>query len=176
MTPEQLSSLQSPLKERYKADPPAAVAHLTATGEVDFQAIRCRIDKPDVTPWEEGAGLHPPAGGTQPNVCSGDLLLEALVCCAGVTLAAVSTAMGLAIQSAKVTASGDLDFCGTLGVDRTTPVGLRQICLDFQLVSSADDAAIGKLIELTERYCVVLRTLADDVRVASQHECRPPEA
>ncbi|QYN31820.1 OsmC family protein [Pseudonocardia sp. DSM 110487] len=150
-----LRELQTPLKERYREDPAAAVVTLTADGELDGTGVACRVRT--ATALAE-AGLHPATGGDGTQLCSGDMLLEALVACAGVTLRAVATSLGLA-TSGSVHAEGDLDFRGTLGVDREAPVGFREIRLRFDLDTGANEDEVATLIRLTERYCVVLQTL-----------------
>ena len=155
MTPEQLKTLQAPIKERYKKDPAAAVVTLRAQGRIG-EGIACRVDTGRAL---VEAGLHPATGGSGLQACSGDMLLEALVACAGVTLNAVATAMGIELRDAKLSAEGDLDFRGTLGVAREAPVGFREIRLKFDLDTDAPQEQRKKLIELTERYCVVLQTL-----------------
>jgi uncharacterized OsmC-like protein len=155
MTPEQLKALQAPIKERYKKDPAAAVVTLRAEGRIG-EGIACRVDTGKAL---VEAGLHPASGGSGLQACSGDMLLEALVACAGVTLKAVATALGLKLKDARVRAEGDLDFRGTLGVAREAPVGFREIRLKFDLDSDASADQLKKLLELTERYCVVLQTI-----------------
>jgi len=155
MNAEQLKALQAPIKERYKKDPAAAVVTLRAQGRID-EGIACRVDTGKAL---IEAGLHPATGGTGLQACSGDMLLEALVACAGVTLKAVATALGIALRDAKLTAEGDLDFRGTLGVARDAPVGFRAIRLKFDLDSDASEEQLKKLLELTERYCVVMQTI-----------------
>jgi uncharacterized OsmC-like protein len=150
-----LRELQTPLKERYREDPAAAVVTLTADGELDGTGVACRVRT--ATALAE-AGLHPATGGDGTQLCSGDMLLEALVACAGVTLRAVATSLGLA-ASGTVHAEGDLDFRGTLGVDKEAPVGFREIRLRFDLETGASADEVATLIRLTERYCVVLQTL-----------------
>ena len=155
MNAEQLKSLQAPIKERYKQDPSAALITLRAHGRIG-EGIACRVDTGKAL---VEAGLHPATGGSGTQACSGDMLLEALVACAGVTLRAVATAIGVNLKDAKVTAEGDLDFRGTLGVAKDAPVGFREIRLQFALDTDASDEQKKKLIELTERYCVVLQTI-----------------
>jgi uncharacterized OsmC-like protein len=152
----ELRALQAPLKERYRADPDAAVVTLTAAGELDAQAVTCKIDTGRAL---VEAGLHPSAGGDGLTACSGDMLLEALVACAGVTLRAVATAMNLAMHGGTVRAEGELDFRGTLGVSREAPVGFRDIRLSFDLDGDLSAQQRAKLLELTERYCVIYQTL-----------------
>jgi uncharacterized OsmC-like protein len=155
MNSEQLKALQAPLKERYRKDPAAAVVTLRAEGRIG-EGIACRVDTGKAL---VEAGLHPASGGSGLQACSGDMLLEALVACAGVTLKAVATALGVNLNDAKVRAEGDLDFRGTLGVAREAPVGFREIRLKFDLDSDASAEQLKKLLELTERYCVVLQTI-----------------
>ena len=150
-----LRAKQGPLKQRYREDPTAALVTLTADGELDGSGVACRVRT--ATTLAE-AGLHPATGGDGTQLCSGDMLLEALVACAGVTLRAVATSMGLDVAG-TVHAAGDLDFRGTLGVDKEAPVGFRAIRLTFDLDTSADPDQVATLIKLTERYCVVLQTL-----------------
>jgi uncharacterized OsmC-like protein len=150
-----LKEMQAPLKAQYRDDPTAALITLKAEGELDGTGVACRVRT--ATALAE-AGLHPATGGDGSQLCSGDMLLEALVACAGVTLRAVATNMGLEV-SGTVHAEGDLDFRGTLGVDKEAPVGFRDIRLTFDLDTSADADQVATLIKLTERYCVVLQTL-----------------
>lgn len=151
-----LKALQAPLKEAYRDDAGKALITLRATGAVDDQSISCKVDtgKAVVT-----AGLHPATGGTGMELCSGDMLLEALVACAGVTLKAVATALEFRLGEAVVSAEGDLDFRGTLGVAKDAPVGFRAIRLSFKLDTDEPRERIDALVRLTERYCVVLQTL-----------------
>jgi uncharacterized OsmC-like protein len=155
MNAEELKALQAPIKERYKKDPAAAVITLRAQGRIG-EGIACRVDTGKAL---IEAGLHPATGGTGLQACSGDMLLEALVACAGVTLNAVATALGIGLRDAKLTAEGDLDFRGTLGVAKDAPVGFREIRLKLDLDSDASEEQLKKLLELTERYCVVMQTL-----------------
>jgi len=150
-----LKEIQAPLKERYRSDPASAVVTLSADGELDGSGVACRVRT--ATALAE-AGLHPATGGDGTQLCSGDMLLEALVACSGVTLRAVATALGLEV-SGTVHAEGDLDFRGTLGVDRDAPVGFSDIRLRFDLDTTADADQVATLVKLTERYCVVLQTL-----------------
>ncbi|MGF7006078.1 OsmC family protein [Aminobacter sp. BE322] len=152
-----LKALQAPLKEAYREDAGRALITLRARGTVDDQSIACKVDtgKAMVT-----AGLHPATGGTGLELCSGDMLLEALVACAGVTLKAVATALEFRLGEAVVSAEGDLDFRGTLGVARDAPVGFRAIRLAFKLDTDEPKERIDALIKLTERYCVVFQTLS----------------
>jgi len=157
MTPDELRALQAPLKTRYREDPAAAVITLRATGDVSSPSVTCKVSTGRAL---VEAGLHPATGGTGLEACSGDMLLEALVACAGVTLRAVATALGIGIDGGTVTAEGDLDFRGTLGVARDAPVGFREIRVSFDLQTAAPSEQVAKLLELTERYCVVYQTLA----------------
>jgi len=164
MNAQELKALQAPIKEKYKREPDAAVITLRAEGRIG-EGIACRVDTGRAL---IEAGLHPATGGSGLQACSGDMLLEALVACAGVTLKAVATAIGIDLRDASVSAEGDLDFRGTLGVAKDAPVGFRAIRLRFTLDTDASAEQRAKLIELTERYCVVLQTLraAPDVAVA----------
>ena len=162
MNAEQLKALQTPIKERYRKDPSAAVVTLRAQGRIG-EGIACRVDTGKAL---VEAGLHPATGGSGLQACSGDMLLEALVACAGVTLKAVATALGIDLQDARVTAEGDLDFRGTLGVAKDAPVGFREVRLKFDLDTEAPEEQLRKLIELTERYCVVLQTIRNSPPVA----------
>jgi uncharacterized OsmC-like protein len=155
MNAQELRALQAPIKDRYKTDPGAAVVTLRAEGRIG-EGIACRVDTGRAL---VEAGLHPASGGSGLQACSGDMLLEALVACAGVTLKAVATALGIDLKDATVSAEGDLDFRGTLGVAKDAPVGFREIRLRFALDTAASEEQKKKLIELTERYCVVLQTL-----------------
>jgi uncharacterized OsmC-like protein len=162
MNAEQLKALQAPIKERYKKDAAAAVVTLRAQGRIG-EGIACRVDTGKAL---VEAGLHPATGGSGLQACSGDMLLEALVACAGVTLKAVATALGIELKDAALTAEGDLDFRGTLGVAKDAPVGFREIRLKFDLKSDAPEEQLRKLIELTERYCVVMQTIRNAPPVA----------
>ncbi len=157
MNAEELRSLQAPIKARYQRDPAAALITLEAEGRIG-DGITCKVDTGRAI---AEAGLHPATGGDGRALCSGDMLLEALVACAGVTLNAVATAIGVELRDAKIRAEGDLDFRGTLGVDRDAPVGFRQIRLNFDLDTAADAEQLASLMKLTERYCVVLQTLSN---------------
>ncbi len=151
-----LRARQAPLKERYKHDPRSAVITLKAQGTLDETRIACKVETGRALAL---AGLHPATGGSGLELCSGDMLLEALVACAGVTLKAVATALDVPIASAEVSAEGDLDFRGTLGVARDAPVGFTQIRLRFEIASAATQSQLDQLLRLTERYCVVYQTL-----------------
>jgi uncharacterized OsmC-like protein len=156
MDRDQLRTLQAPLKGRYRNEPEAARITLSATGELG-DGVACSVQTGRAL---AEAGLHPATGGDGSLLCSGDMLLEALVACAGVTLRAVSTSLGILVRSGRVRAEGDLDFRGTLGVDRAAPVGFSAIRLSFELDADADAAELATLEQLTERYCVVYQTLA----------------
>jgi uncharacterized OsmC-like protein len=156
MDRDALRALQAPLKERYRGDPRAALITLKASGRIDDQAIACKVETGHAVAV---AGLHPATGGSGLELCSGDMLLEALVACAGVTLKAVATALGMTLRSGVVMAEGDLDFRGTLAVDREAPVGFKAIRLTFDLDTDAGEVEIANLVRLTERYCVVFQTL-----------------
>ncbi len=156
MNADDLRKLQAPLKARYRQDPAAALITLEAEGRLG-EGITCRVDTGRAI---AEAGLHPATGGDGQALCSGDMLLEALVACAGVTLNAVATAIGIELRDARIRAAGDLDFSGTLGVDRDAPVGFRQIRLAFDLDTDADAEQLASLMKLTECYCVVFQTLA----------------
>jgi len=151
-----LRALQGPIKERYKSDASTAFITLKARGTLDDAHIACKVETGRALAV---AGLHPATGGSGLELCSGDMLLEALVACAGVTLKAVSTALDIPLQSAAVTAEGDIDFRGTLGVAKDAPVGFAQIRLAFQVATDAPDDKLARLLALTERYCVVYQTL-----------------
>ena len=155
MDADELRELQAPLKERYRDQPDAAMVTLRARSHLG-EGISCKVETGRAM---VEAGLHPATGGTGELACSGDMLLEALTACAGVTLGAVATAIGVDLRDAVITAEGDLDFRGTLGVDKEAPVGFRSIRLNFELETDATPAQIGNLMKLTERYCVVLQTL-----------------
>jgi uncharacterized OsmC-like protein len=155
MNADQLKALQTPLKDQYKTDPESALITLRATGTAT-DGIACKVQTGRAL---VEAGLHPATGGDGSSVCSGDMLLEALVACAGVTLRAVATSIGVALRQAIVTAEGDLDFRGTLGVSKETPVGFQRIRLNFALTTDASEEQLSTLIRLTERYCVVYQTL-----------------
>jgi uncharacterized OsmC-like protein len=155
MNAEELKSMQAPLKERYRADPAAAVVTLRAESR-STDGLSCKVATGKAI---VEAGLHPATGGDGSLACSGDMLLEALVACAGVTLRAVATAIGINLRGATVAAEGDLDFRGTLGVAKDAAVGFRDIRLRFALDTDATDEQRATLVRLTERYCVVLQTL-----------------
>ena len=158
--------MQAPLKERYKADAQAAVVTLRARGALDDANIACKVETGRALAV---AGLHPATGGSGLELCSGDMLLEALVACAGVTLKAVATALDIPLKSGSVSAEGDLDFRGTLGVAKDAPVGFAQIRLVFEVETDAPQEKLDQLLKLTERYCVVYQTIRNgspvDVRM-----------
>lgn len=156
MNAEELRALQTPLKERYRADPGAARITLKARGSLGEESVSCKIETGKAL---VEAGLHPGTGGTGVAACSGDMLLEALVACAGVTLNAVATALGITVRRGIVSAEGDLDFRGTLGLDKTVPVGFSAIRLSFELDTDASAEQLESLYKLTERYCVIYQTL-----------------
>jgi uncharacterized OsmC-like protein len=151
-----LRAMQAPLKDRYKGDPQSAVITLKARGTLDDTAIACKVETGRALAV---AGLHPATGGSGLDLCSGDMLLEALVACAGVTLKAVATAIEVPLKSGTVSAEGDLDFRGTLGVAKDAPVGFKQIRLRFEVDTDAPQEKLDQLLKLTERYCVVYQTL-----------------
>ncbi len=151
-----LRSLQAPLKERYRETPDSATVTLKAEGTLDDSSIACKVETGRALAV---AGLHPATGGSGAELCSGDMLLEALVACAGVTLKAVATALDIPLKSGNVSAEGDLDFRGTLGVAKDAPVGFAQIRLTFDVDTDAPQEALDQLLKLTERYCVVYQTI-----------------
>ena len=163
MQREELQALQAPLKERYATEPDAARLTLSATGALG-EGVSCSVETGRAIAQ---AGLHPLGGGDGTLLCSGDMLLEALVACAGVTLRAVATSIGLEVRSGQVRAEGDLDFRGTLGVDKQAPVGFSAIRLTFDLDTDADEEQLATLCRLTERYCVVYQTLAGNPAVST---------
>jgi uncharacterized OsmC-like protein len=155
MDAAELRALQAPIKDKYKAEPEAAVITLKANGSLD-DGIACKVETGRAL---QIAGLHPATGGSGRELCSGDMLLEALVACAGVTLKAVATAIDIPLKSGKVSAEGDLDFRGTLGVAKDAPVGFREIRLRFDVETDAPQDKLDQLLKLTERYCVVYQTI-----------------
>ncbi len=158
-----LRALQAPIKERYKSDPKAGLVTLRAKGSLDESHIACKVETGRALAV---AGLHPASGGTGLELCSGDMLLEALVACAGVTLKAVATAIDIPLRSGAVSAEGDLDFRGTLGVAKEAPVGFAQIRLRFDIETDAPQEKLEQLLKLTERYCVVYQTIRSGPPVA----------
>ena len=166
MQADELKAMQAPLKARYRDEPDAAVVTLKAEGDIDGEGVACRVDTGRAL---IEAGLHPATGGSGLQACSGDMLLEALVACAGVTLKAVATALDVKLRGAKVKAEGDLDFRGTLGVAKDAPVGFREIRLKFELDTDAGAEQVATLLKLTERYCVVYQTLRAAPPLALSH-------
>lgn len=167
MDSEKLRSLQAPLKSQYKDDPDSAVVTLSSEGKIG-DGVTCKVDTGKAM---VEAGLHPATGGDGMAACSGDMLLDALVACAGVTLGAVSTAIGVELgEETKITAEGDLDFRGTLGVSKEASVGFKDIRLTFHLETDADEEQISSLIKLTERYCVVFQTLNNKPNLVTDHK------
>ncbi|ABE37352.1 OsmC family protein [Rhodopseudomonas pseudopalustris] len=158
-----LRATQAPIKERYKSDPDAALITLTAKGSVDSDGLTCKVETGRALAT---AGLHPATGGSGLELCSGDMLLEALVACAGVTLKSVATAIEVPLTRGDVVAEGDLDFRGTLGIDKETPVGFREIRLRFDVGTDAPQDKLDLLLKLTERYCVVYQTIKNGPKVS----------
>src|SRR6187549_1271193 len=156
MDAAELRALQAPIKDKYKTDAKAAYITLRAKGTLDDTNIACKVETGRALAV---AGLHPATGGSGLELCSGDMLLEALVACAGVTVKAVATALDIPLKSGKVSAEGDLDFRGTLGVAKDAPVGFREIRLRFALDTDASQEQLDQLLKLTERYCVVYQTI-----------------
>jgi uncharacterized OsmC-like protein len=156
MDAQALRAMQAPIKDRYKADPAAAVITLKARGTLDDAHIACKVETGRALAM---AGLHPATGGSGLELCSGDMLLEALVACAGVTLKAVSTALDVPLRAASVAAEGDLDFRGTLGIAKDAPVGFKAIRLTFTVDTDAPQEKLDQVLKLTERYCVVYQTI-----------------
>jgi uncharacterized OsmC-like protein len=168
MTKNELRALQAPLKDKYREAPESAVITLRAEGKLG-EGVTCRVDTGKAM---VEAGLHPASGGDGLAVCSGDMLLEALAACAGVTLRAVATALEINLRGGAVRTEGDLDFRGTLGVAKDAPVGFRAIRLGFELDTDATDEQLANLVRLTERYCVVLQTLRSVPPIAVEHARR----
>jgi uncharacterized OsmC-like protein len=166
MNADDLRALQAPLKQTYRQDPAAARIPARAEGRLDVDGLACAVK---VWKGETTAGLHPAGGGSGELACSADMLLEALVGCAGVTLAAVATAMSIPITGAKIVAEGVWDARGTLGVDRAAPVGLTEIALRFEIASDAPAEKIAKLVDLAERYCVIAQTLQAPPKLTFSH-------
>lgn len=167
MDAQTLKEMQTPLKAKYREDPSAALVTLEAESGLDADGIACSIA---VGGKLAAAGLHPATGGSGEELCSGNMLLEALAACAGVTLRAVATAKGLALKGGTVKVEGDLDFRGTLGLDRTTPVGFKTIRMRFDLETDAPAAEVDEVIKLAERYCVVLQTLRTTPEIELSHD------
>ncbi len=168
MNTEDLRALQAPLKARYRETPDAARIALSAQGRLG-EGISCSVETARSL---VRAGLHPASGGSGLDACSGDMLLQALIACAGVTLSAVATALGITLRDAELRAEADLDVRGTLGVDKTVPVGLQDIRLHIEVDSDASDDALANLLRLTERYCVVFQTLATPPRLSASLQRR----
>jgi len=166
MDSEQLRTLQAPLKDQYRTAPASALVTLTAHGRLG-DGITCKVETGKAL---VEAGLHPATGGSGLTACSGDMLLEALVACAGVTMRAVATSIGVELRDGTVTAEGDLDFRGTLAVSKEAPVGFQRIRLHFELDTDASDEQLASLIRLTERYCVVYQTLRQSPEMAVSYE------
>ncbi len=164
MDQAELKSIQAPLKERYREEPGAALVTLSATGTLGA-GVSCSVQTGRAL---HEAGLHPASGGDGTLLCSGDMLLEALVACAGVTMRAIATSLGIAVREGTVRAEGDLDFRGTLAVDREAPVGFESIRLFFEVDTDADEEELATLMKLTERYCVVLQTLVRGPAVSAE--------
>jgi uncharacterized OsmC-like protein len=168
MNAEELRALQRPLKDKYQTDPGSALITLRARGSLG-EGVSCDVETGRAL---VRAGLHPATGGSGSEACSGDLLLQALAACAGVTLRAVATALGVDLRGGEVTAEGDLDFRGTLGVDKAAPVGFKAIRLRFELDADAPPELIDKLLRLTERYCVVYQTLKNSPQLELKIDAR----
>ena len=166
MKSEELKSIQTPLKEKYREAPQAALITLKAQGKLG-EGITCKIETGKAM---VEAGLHEATGGTGLTVCSGDMLLEALVVCAGVTLNAVATSIGVELRDATIRAEGDIDFRGTLGVSKEAPVGFQNIRLFFDLDTDANEEQVASLKKLTERYCVVYQTLRQAPQIATTYQ------
>ena len=171
MNADELRALQAPLKASYKDDPTAAKITLRARGQLGLENVSCKVETGKAL---VEAGLHPATGGDGTFACSGDMLLEALVACAGVTMRAVATSLGIAVRGGTVSAEGDLDFRGTLGVSKDAPVGFAAIRLGFDLDTDASPDQIATLLKLTERYCVVFQTLAKPPALAVSHRVSTP--
>jgi uncharacterized OsmC-like protein len=169
MNSAELKALQAPIKERYRTEPKSAMITLRAEGKIG-QGVTCNVQTGKAL---VEAGLHPATGGNGLSACSGDMLLESLVACAGVTLRAVATALEIPLRDATVRAEGDLDFRGTLGVSKEAPVGFQNIRLRFELDTDATDEQIATLLKLTERYCVVYQTLAHAPKIDISHQVSP---
>ncbi len=165
MNADELRSLQAPIKEQYRERPDTALVTLRAEGRIG-EGLTCKVETGKA---RVEAGLHPATGGDGLSACSADMLLEALVACAGVTLSAVATALGIELRDATVRAQGDLDFRGTLGVSKDVPVGFQQIRLQFDLDTGASEEQIATLLRLTERYCVVYQTLSHPAKISVLH-------
>ena len=165
MKSDELRSLQAPLKEKYRVNPEEAIITLRAQGQIG-EGVTCRVDTGKAL---VEAGLHPATGGNGLAACSGDMLLEALVACAGVTLKAIATALEIELRGGTISAEGDLDFRGTLGVSKEAPVGFSSIRLNFDLDTDASEEQVATLLRLTERYCVVKQTISNPTNVDVLH-------
>ncbi|MDR3467726.1 MAG: OsmC family protein [Xanthobacteraceae bacterium] len=163
MDSTELRAMQAPIKERYRADPTAAFITLKARGAIEREGLTCKVETGRALAT---AGLHPATGGSGLELCSGDMLLEALVACAGVTLKSVATALDIPLRAGHVSAEGDLDFRGTLGVDKAAPVGFAEIRLRFDVDTDAPQDKLDQLLKLTERYCVVYQTIKNGPKVS----------
>jgi uncharacterized OsmC-like protein len=172
MEADELRALQAPLKQKYKEDPDAALVTLKAKGQIG-EGVTCRVETGQAL---AKAGLHPATGGDGLAACSGDMLLEALAACAGVTMSAVATALDIPLRDGTVTAEGDLDFRGTLGVSKEAPVGFKAVRLHFELETDATEDQLSTLLRLTERYCVVYQTLQNAPAIRITHGTRSPQA
>ncbi|MSP05841.1 MAG: OsmC family peroxiredoxin [Acetobacteraceae bacterium] len=166
MKAEELRAIQAPIKQRYRDDPATALTPARAEGVLELDGVACNVK---VWKGQTTAGLHPAGGGSGAEACSADMLLEALVGCAGVTLAAVATAMGIPIRGGKVIAEGVWDARGTLGVDRTSPVGITDISLKFEIDSDAEPDKIARMVQMAERYCVIAQTLTHPPKITVSH-------
>lgn len=164
MDAAELRATQAPIKERYKSDPKTAMIKLTARGSIENEGIACKVETGRAPAI---AGLHPATGGSGLELCSGDMLLEALVACAGVTLKSVATAIEVPLRKGDVTAEGELDFRGTLGIDKEIPVGFAEIRLKFEVDTDAPQDKLDLLLKLTERYCVVYQTIKHGPKVSA---------
>ena len=169
MNADELRALQAPLKEKYREHPDSAIITLKSDGKIG-EGISCKVNTGRAL---VEAGLHPATGGTGMLACSGDMLLDALVACAGVTMQAVATAIGIEISSGSIKVEGDLDFKGTLGVSKEAPVGFQRIRMDFDIQSNATEEQLAALKKLTERYCVVYQTLTRGVPVETEYHISP---
>jgi uncharacterized OsmC-like protein len=169
MNAAELKSLQAPIKDRYRSEPKSALVTLRAAGKIG-EGVTCNVQTGKAL---IEAGLHPATGGNGLAACSGDMLLESLVACAGVTLHAVATALEIPLRDATIRAEGDLDFRGTLGVSKEVPVGFQDIRLRFELDTDATEEQIATLLKLTERYCVVYQTLAHPPQIDISHRTTP---
>ena len=163
MTPEQLRDMQAPIKQQYQEDADSAMVSMSVTGTLNRDTLSCQLPERE----SSLSSLHTAAGGQQASLCSGEILLESLAACAGVTFGSVATAMGIEFEEGSVTAKGDIDFRGTLGVSRTTPVGMLNLSLTFSVKSEAEEASLQKLLQLSERYCVIYQTLSQENPVKS---------